>query len=66
MTEDEHNEPSIIVESHAVVDPDAMMIKLLNADITHTAMFRPCWLNYFAGFTVVLLLIHYIIISVSF
>ena len=37
------------MQTHTLVDPDAMVVKFLNAYVAHTAVFGPCWLLYIAG-----------------
>jgi hypothetical protein len=62
VAEYKHDKPSIVVETNTIIYPNAMMIKLFYANITHAAVFRPCWLYEFAGLAFVLFLIHDVII----
>jgi hypothetical protein len=39
MAEDEHDKVSVVVESNTIINPNAMMVKFFNANVTHTAVF---------------------------
>ena len=56
----EQKEPKIpeIVETHTLVNPNAMMIEPLNTDIAEAAVLRPSWFGKFASFTFFILLKH--------
>ena len=66
MTEDEENEPPVVVEAYTVIDPDAVMIKLFDAHIAHTAVLGSCRLLEFACLALILLHVKYIIVVISF
>jgi hypothetical protein len=66
MTEDEEYEPPVVVEAYTIVDPNAMMIKLLDANITHPAVLGPCRLLELARLALILLHVHNIIVVISF
>jgi hypothetical protein len=66
MEEEEEQEEAIVVETHCLVDPHAVMVKLLYANTTHATMLRPCWLVYLTSRTLVLLLEHHPVVRVPF
>jgi hypothetical protein len=66
MTENEQDKPSVVVETHTVIDPNAMVIKFFITNIAHTAVFRACWLSELACLAFIILEIHNMIIIISF
>ena len=66
MTEDEEDEPPVVVEAYAIIDPNAVVVKLLDAHITHPAVLGPCRLLKFACLALILLHVHNIIVVISF
>jgi len=66
MTENEEDEPSVIIKAHTVIDPNTMMIKFLKAHITHAAMLRPSRLRELACLAFILLLVYHIVKFISF
>ena len=61
MTENEEDKPSIVVETHTIIDPNTMMIKFLIAYITHATVLGAGRLCKLACLAFVLFLIHHII-----
>ena len=51
MEEEECQEVPIVVESYAAVDPDAVVVKLLDASPAHAAVLRAGWLVEVTGAT---------------
>lgn len=49
MQEQKQEEPSVVVDSDALVDPNAVVIKLFDAFVAHSAVLRPRWLFQFAS-----------------
>lgn len=66
MTEDEEDEPSVVVEANTIIDPNAVVVKLLDAHITHPAVLGPSRLLEFACLALILLHVHNIIEVISF
>ena len=66
MTEDEEDEPPVVVEAYTVVDPNAMVVKLFDANITHPAVLGPRRLLELARLALILLHVHNIIEVISF
>jgi hypothetical protein len=66
MAEDEEDEPPVVVEAYTIIDPNAVMIKLLDAHITHPAVLGPCRLLEFTCLALILLHVHNIIEVISF
>jgi len=66
MAEDEEDKPSVVVKAYTVVDPNAMVVKLLDAYIAHPAVLGPCRLLELARFALILLHVHNIIEVISF
>jgi len=48
VQEYEEDKPAIVVEPYTLVEPDAVVVELLNADVAHAAVLRPSWLEYIA------------------
>ncbi len=66
MTKNEKDKPSVVIKTHTVIDPNAMMIEFLIANITHSAMLRPSGFCKLAGLAFILLLVHYIVKFITF
>lgn len=62
MKKQEQQEPPVVFGTHTLVDPDAMMVKLFNAVVTHAAVFRSGWLVNVACLTLYPFNIHYVIV----
>ena len=54
----EEQEVSVVKETNTLINPDAMVIKLLYATLAHIAMLRSCRLFHFACLAFVFLLKH--------
>ena len=65
VAEDEEDEPPVVVEAYAIIDPNAVVVKLLDAHITHPAVLGPCRLLEFACLALILLHVHNIIVVIS-
>jgi hypothetical protein len=65
VAEDEEDEPPVVVEAYTIIDPNAMVVKLLDAHIAHPAVLGPCRLLEFACLALILLHVHNIIVVIS-
>ena len=58
MHKDERQEPPVVVDTDAVVNPYAMVIEFLDTNVTNFAMLRPRGFLEFASFAVILFFIQ--------
>ena len=65
MQKQEREEPSVVFAANTLVEPNAMMIKFLNAAVAYCAVFRPGRLVDLASRTLILLFEHHFIVFVQ-
>lgn len=65
MHEHECDEPSIVLEAYAIIEPYAVMVELLNTDVAEGAVLGPGWLAELASLTFVVLEVYYIVVLVA-
>ena len=65
VEEKEQQEVFVIVEAHSVVEPDAVVVKLLNADFVHDAVLRARWFRYVASVAPAFLVKEQLIVRIA-
>jgi len=61
VKEKKQQKPAVVFGSHTLVDPNTMMIKLLNTMVAHLTMLAPCRLFNLASRTFVIFCVHHFV-----
>ena len=66
MAAHEEKKVPVVVEADTVVDPHTVVVKLLNANVAHAAVLRPCRLSELASLALIVLKIYQVVIRIAF